>query len=77
LQVDLETCIRCDRCQTVCPVDIRVYETPASGACIRCLECIPECPVDCISVASPHWSPSVGRNDQPSETTSTPSSGAS
>ena len=55
LQVDQDACIRCDRCQTVCPVDIRVYEDPAAGACIRCLECIRECPVGCISVTSPGW----------------------
>ena len=55
LKVDQNTCIRCNRCQTACPVDIRVYEEPTSGACIRCLQCVPVCPVDCISVASPGW----------------------
>jgi ferredoxin-type protein NapH len=55
LEVDQNTCIRCDRCQTACPVDIRVYADPTSGACIRCLECVPACPVNCISVTSPGW----------------------
>jgi ferredoxin-type protein NapH len=55
LEVDQETCIRCDRCQAVCPVDICVYEDPGSGACIRCLQCVRVCPVDCISVTSPGW----------------------
>jgi ferredoxin-type protein NapH len=55
LEVDQNTCIRCDRCQTACPVDIRVYEDPRSGACIRCLQCVGVCPVDCISVTSPGW----------------------
>ena len=53
LQVDQETCIQCNRCQQVCPTDIRVYENPAAGACIRCLECVRVCPVDCIEVTSP------------------------
>ena len=57
LDVDQDTCIRCNRCQTVCPVDIRVYEDPATGVCIRCLECIHVCPVNCISVTSPGLSP--------------------
>lgn len=64
LAVDQDTCIQCDRCQTVCPTDIRVYENPTSGACIRCLECVDECPVDCISVTSPHWS----TDTEPAET---------
>jgi ferredoxin-type protein NapH len=56
LRVDQEACIRCNRCQEICPVDIRVYEDPQSSACIRCLQCIPVCPVDCIKVASLRWS---------------------
>lgn len=53
LHVDQDTCIQCNRCQQVCPTDIRVYENPNSAACIRCLQCIQVCPVDCISVVSP------------------------
>ncbi len=56
LAVDQEACIQCNRCQKVCPMDIRVYENPDSGVCIRCLECVGECPVNCISVTSPGWS---------------------
>ena len=50
LRVDQAACIQCNRCQEVCPMDILVYENPASGACIRCLECVRVCPVDCILV---------------------------
>jgi polyferredoxin len=50
LAVDQDNCIQCNRCQEVCPVDIRVYEDPTAGACIRCLACIEECPTECISV---------------------------
>ena len=50
LRVEQERCIRCDRCQEVCPVDIRVYENPDSPACIRCLQCVRECPVECVEV---------------------------
>jgi len=53
LQVDQERCIRCNQCQKVCPVDIRVYENESAGACIRCLECVRACPVECIAVSSP------------------------
>ncbi len=61
LHVDQDACIKCNRCQEVCPTDIRVYEDPASGACIRCLQCLPECPVSCISVDSPGWSVEADR----------------
>jgi ferredoxin-type protein NapH len=65
LQVDQERCIRCNRCQEACPVDIRVYENPTSGACIRCLQCVRECPVPCISVTSPGWSLEADRTGVP------------
>jgi ferredoxin-type protein NapH len=65
LHVDQDACIKCNRCQEVCPTDIRVYEDPASGACIRCLQCLPECPVSCISVESPGWSVEADRTGLP------------
>jgi ferredoxin-type protein NapH len=65
LHVEQAVCIRCDRCQEVCPTDIRVYENPVSGACIRCLQCIPVCPVNCISVTTPGWSLETDRTGIP------------
>jgi polyferredoxin len=50
LAVDNDLCILCDRCQKVCPVDIRIYQDANAGACVRCAKCIGECPVSCISV---------------------------
>ena len=63
LQVDRDRCIRCNRCQEICPVDIRVYENAASGACIRCLQCVRACPVDCISATSLSWSLEADRRE--------------
>jgi polyferredoxin len=65
LQVDQDTCTRCDRCQEICPTNVCVYEDPASSACIRCLQCIRECPVDCIDVVSPGWSVEADRTGIP------------
>jgi len=50
LAVRQEACLRCNRCQEVCPMGIRVYEDPSSGLCIRCLECVRACPAGCITV---------------------------
>lgn len=44
LAVDKSGCARCNLCQKVCPVDIKVYEETRSGQCVRCLECISACP---------------------------------
>jgi polyferredoxin len=40
----------CNRCQKVCPMDIKVYEDPNQKECIRCLECKYKCPKIAISV---------------------------
>jgi len=50
MAVDWGICIQCNRCQQVCPVDIRIYEDANAEACVRCMQCIDVCPVSCISV---------------------------
>ncbi|MCK4806386.1 MAG: 4Fe-4S binding protein, partial [Candidatus Aegiribacteria sp.] len=42
------SCIRCDKCRSVCPVDIAIYREPNSAECIRCGKCIDVCPVHAI-----------------------------
>ena len=44
MAVDENACTQCGTCQTVCPVDIGIYQNPASTRCVRCLECIKACP---------------------------------
>lgn len=39
LKVDLESCLQCDRCYRLCPMDLKVYEEANALECIRCLEC--------------------------------------
>ncbi len=46
LEFDETQCIRCNKCQRKCPVDIKVYESPNSTDCIRCLDC-----TDCVCVS--------------------------
>jgi polyferredoxin len=52
IHVDQGACIRCNRCQRACPVDIRIYEDECDQACVRCMQCVNECPVSCIHVES-------------------------
>jgi ferredoxin-type protein NapH len=50
LEVNTNACTGCNRCQEVCPTDIRIYDNPNSEACIRCLACMKACPGDNIRV---------------------------
>ena len=50
MSVDRKACIECDRCQRVCPVDIRIYEDANAAACVRCMHCVDVCPVSCIRI---------------------------
>ena len=50
IKVDLDKCIECDRCQEVCPTDIKIYRDARSSQCIRCLDCIKACPVSAITL---------------------------
>ncbi len=62
LQVDETTCIQCNRCQQVCPVNIRVHENPNDGTCIRCLACVRACPQSSISVEALSWTLEADRS---------------
>lgn len=41
--VNEDKCTLCNKCQKVCSVDIKIYESPNSPECIRCLKCINSC----------------------------------
>ena len=48
-KVDAQKCISCGACQTVCGMDIKVWETPNSPECIRCGRCKAACPQKAIT----------------------------
>ncbi|MEW6685067.1 MAG: 4Fe-4S binding protein [Candidatus Edwardsbacteria bacterium] len=43
LEIDLSRCDRCNVCQKICPMDIKIYESPNDLECIRCLQCLKKC----------------------------------
>jgi polyferredoxin len=54
-------CMRCDKCEKLCPVGIKVYEDPGARECIRCLKCT-ECAHVKVEARMPGaLSPDVGR----------------
>ena len=51
-----ETCIDCEKCTTVCPMNINVHKpkTVMSDECHACLQCVSVCPVqDTLSLSAP------------------------
>ena len=47
-KVDPDKCTKCDACQKICKLNIKVYENPNSLDCIRCGECKAGCPKKAI-----------------------------
>ena len=43
VKVRKDACKACNLCAKGCPVDNKVYVTPASDDCIRCFECVSNC----------------------------------
>ena len=57
LQLDVERCIGCGLCETVCPHGVFLVQQGKAqirdrDACIECGACARNCPVDAISVDS-------------------------
>lgn len=48
MKVDGEKCVRCNKCQKVCPVEVKIYQNPRDSQCLKCLECIDACPKKAI-----------------------------
>ncbi len=68
LKFNADNCTKCGACHRICPVDIRVEQSPNSGECIRCLRCCTEaCQYDALSVeiAGHVWRTRPAPFDQP------------
>jgi len=49
IRVDQEQCVRCNLCQSACPVGLAVHERTNSPECIRCLNCRRVCPKGAVT----------------------------
>jgi polyferredoxin len=49
---DKETCINCNKCSSICPVniDVAVLDSAANSECINCLECVTVCPTKKVTL---------------------------
>ena len=47
-KVDKSKCIGCNKCESTCKFNIKVYENPNSFQCIRCNSCRDTCPTKAI-----------------------------
>ncbi|MDO4266046.1 MAG: 4Fe-4S binding protein [Eubacteriales bacterium] len=74
LEVNEEKCIRCGKCQAVCGMDIRTFETPNSMECIRCGACLSACPTDAISSSLSELMKGIGKKTAGGDTVCTKSS---
>ena len=61
IELDPEKCIHCGRCQMVCGMDIRTFETPNSMECIRCGACLEHCPTEALSSSLDELMQGIGR----------------
>ena len=50
LQINQSQCIKCGRCQNICPMAINPVKNPDSMECIRCEKCAVVCPKNIIKL---------------------------
>jgi len=49
LKIDLGKCIKCGKCQKVCPMQLAVNEIQNDPDCIKCARCVEACPKQALS----------------------------
>lgn len=49
LQTDVQKCIKCRKCEKVCPMHLNILEITHDPDCIKCARCVEVCPVDALS----------------------------
>jgi polyferredoxin len=48
LKLNEEKCIKCHKCEKVCPMQLKISENETKPDCIKCGRCISACPKDAL-----------------------------
>ncbi len=48
LKLDKEKCVKCNKCEKVCPMQLKVRESEIKPDCIKCGRCISVCPKNAL-----------------------------
>jgi polyferredoxin len=49
LVMDIEKCIKCHKCEKICPMHLNIVDMTHNPDCIKCGRCIDICPKDALS----------------------------
>jgi NAD-dependent dihydropyrimidine dehydrogenase PreA subunit len=48
LKLNEEKCVKCNKCEKVCPMQLKVRESEIKPDCIKCGRCISVCPKNAL-----------------------------
>jgi len=51
MNIDMDKCIGCKKCASVCDMCVDPSVTPNHSECIRCGKCVSACPKDCLNIS--------------------------
>lgn len=51
LRLDKESCVGCNKCGSICPMQVEPNKIPDSKECIRCGKCTSVCPTDALHLS--------------------------
>ena len=50
LHLDEDSCVGCNKCGSVCPMQVEPNKLPDSMECIRCGKCTDVCPTEALNI---------------------------
>lgn len=50
MEYNYDKCTHCNRCETACPMNLKVTDSPNHAHCVRCGDCVKSCPHNALSL---------------------------